>query len=73
MGKVDYELLVGNDVERDVLYMELADVSGKAPVVLCYAEKVPEGDVRVLTVAQPDNVFIPLELAQRFLDELKKL
>lgn len=73
IGEVAYEFLSGSDVQRDVLYSELRDVSGKVPVVLCYAEKGPDGEVRVLTAAQPENVFIPLELAQRFLDEAKKL
>jgi hypothetical protein len=73
MGDVVYEFLVGSDVHRDVMYSELRDISGKVPVVLCYAEKGPDGSVRVLSAAQPENVFIPLELAQRFLDEARKL
>lgn len=72
-GGRTYELLVGSDVQRDVMYSELRDITGKVPVVLCYAEKGPDGEVRVLTAAQPENVFIPLGLAQRFLEEAKKL
>lgn len=72
-GDRTYELLVGSDVQRDVMYSELRDISGNVPVVLCYAEKGPDGEVRVLTAAEPENVFIPLDLAQRFLEEAKKL
>ena len=51
MGAVNYELLVGNDVERDVLYMELTNVSGKVPVVLSTSSDPIESRVASLVLS----------------------
>ena len=37
-GRV-YELLLGSDVPRDAMYLELNDVSGRRPRTLLFGEK----------------------------------
>lgn len=72
MDGEQYELLVSSDAGRDTLCVELHDVGGPTPEVLCFAEKGADGRVRVLSSSRADR-FIPLELAEQFLAAARKL
>ena len=64
-----YELLFGSDVQRDAVYLELSDVSGRAPLVVLDAFH-GDADGRITLSAYRED--LPLALVEWFVAEVRR-